>query len=148
MSTPPVTQAAVRKFWCDSYQSMLRSQKDVTRNEALAMEIVGAHPEFHKDLEQGWASVAKVYQDSHANPFLHLSLHLSVREQLSADMPPGIRALFSELSTAMKSAHEAEHALAECVGHALTRAATLQKPLDPEIYLAEVERRLIEARSH
>ena len=69
------------------------------------------------------------------NPFLHLSLHLAVSEQLSIDQPPGIRALVKTLEQKLGSAHEAAHQAQECLAEALWRAQRAGQPPDQQAYL-------------
>ena len=75
------------------------------------------------------------------NPFLHLSLHLSIEEQLSMDQPPGIVAHFAQLKVRHRGdRHAAIHVILECLGETLWRANREQKPLDAAAYLACLER--------
>ena len=74
------------------------------------------------------------------NPFLHLSLHLAVAEQLAIDQPPGIRAQFERLRTARGDEHAALHAVLECLGEVLWSAQRHGTPPDAALYLACLER--------
>ena len=95
----------------------------LTPLEALITDVIGAHPEYHGivahaetalEFEQNAAAVA-----SAENPFLHMGLHLAVREQLSIDRPPGIRDLHRQLQAQLGEAHLAEHALMEALAEEL-----------------------------
>jgi hypothetical protein len=69
------------------------------------------------------------------NPFLHLSLHLAVEEQLSIDQPPGIRARFEALTRKLGSEHDAKHGVLECLGETIWQAQRKGTPPDQEAYL-------------
>ena len=73
------------------------------------------------------------------NPFLHLSLHLAIQEQLSIDQPPGIRDAYERLCRKLTDEHEAQHRLLECLGETVYRAQTASAPVDPQEYLAAVQ---------
>ena len=74
------------------------------------------------------------------NPFLHLSLHLAVAEQLAIDQPPGIRAQFERLRAARGDEHAALHAMLECLGEVIWSAQRQRAPPDAALYLACLER--------
>ena len=69
-------------------------------------------------------------QDGDVNPFLHLSLHLAVAEQLTIDQPPGIVAHFERLRPRRGSEHDALHAIVECLGEIIWEAQRLGTPPD------------------
>ena len=69
------------------------------------------------------------------NPFLHLSLHLAVAEQLAIDQPPGIRAEFERLRAARGDEHAALHAVLECLGEVMWRRSGNGTPPDAKLYL-------------
>jgi hypothetical protein len=71
----------------------------------------------------------------HVNPFLHLSLHLAVAEQLAIDQPPGIRAQFERLRAAKGSEHAALHAVLECLGEVIWQSQRTNAPPDGALYL-------------
>lgn len=74
------------------------------------------------------------------NPFLHLSLHLAVEEQISIDHPRGIREAFHALARRLDDPHAAKHQLLECLGEAVWHAQQAGNQLDPEAYLEAVKR--------
>jgi hypothetical protein len=69
------------------------------------------------------------------NPFLHLSLHLAIEEQLSIDQPPGIRAIFAQLLERHGDRHAALHVILDCLGETVWRANQDQAPPDGNAYL-------------
>src|SRR5688572_4816243 len=89
--------------------------------EALALEVILLHPEYHQALGQPALSRDKDYFDE-SNPFLHMSLHVALEEQLSIDQPPGIAARFQALLSRFQDRHEALHQALECLAETVWRA--------------------------
>ena len=77
------------------------------------------------------------------NPFLHLSLHLAIHEQVSIDQPPGIRGAFNALRE-KRDAHAAEHVLLECLGEIIWRAQREGGGMDALAYVESIKRRASE----
>ena len=115
----------------------------MTPLELLAADWMARHPEYHRVLGDEEAAVAFQYSpdSGHENPFLHLSLHLSIQEQISIDQPRGIRAAWQALLTRTGSAHDAAHALIDCLAQAIWQSQRGNRPIDELAYrraLAEV----------
>jgi hypothetical protein len=70
-----------------------------------------------------------------SNPFLHLGLHLAIREQVATDRPAGITAIHAALARRLGSAHQAEHRMIECLGEALWHSQRSGRPPDEAAYL-------------
>jgi len=111
--------------------------------EAIALELILLHPEYHRVLDDPESSLAREYfpEDGQTNPFLHLSLHLALEEQLSIDQPPGIARHFAALAVHRGERHAALHEALECLGETLWRAQRDRAPLDAIAYLECLERR-------
>jgi len=112
--------------------------------EALICDVIGVHPEYHAVVSDTGSTVGFEADASGAvhNPFLHMGLHLAVREQLSIDRPPGIRQLHGQLQARLGSAHDAEHALMEALGETLWQAQRSGTAPDEGQYLALARKRL------
>jgi len=108
--------------------------------EALALEAILAHPEYHAVLEQPERTRTKDYGDE-ANPFLHMSLHVALAEQLSIDQPPGIAQRFARLLARAGERHAAMHEAIECLAETVWRAQRDGLPPDAAAYLECLERR-------
>lgn len=132
----------VRQFFCLAWQKFQR-REPLTPLEALAADWVVEHPEYHADLDDLQAALARDYsvEAGRTNPFLHLSMHLSIEEQVSIDQPPGIAAAFSQLAQRCDSRHDAMHQVMECLGEALWRAQRDQAPIDAQAYIEAVKKR-------
>jgi hypothetical protein len=108
--------------------------------EGLALEVILAHPEYHAVLDAPERYQERDYTDE-ANPFLHLSLHLALEEQLSIDQPPGIARRFQVLLSRFGDRHEALHQALECLAETLWRSQRAGAPPDAAAYLSCLERR-------
>ena len=110
--------------------------------EKIAAGLIAKHPEYHATLAAPERHVDRDYapEAGDINPFLHLSLHLAVAEQLAIDQPPGIRAHFERIRDARGDEHEALHAVIECLGEVIWQAQRTRTPPDAQIYLACLER--------
>ena len=140
MFTP--SQADVRRFFCAVHAKHQQGQP-MEAIEVLASEWIQRHPEYHADLADVDAALRQMQQpsDTRENPFLHLSMHLSISEQCSIDQPPGIRAAFNTLQSRRGDRHEALHAVLECLGEMLWRAQRSKLPPDGEAYVDCVRRK-------
>ena len=142
MFTP--SQHDVRQFFCGA-AAKLRLGQPLTPLEEMAARWIAEHPEYAADLVDAGAALASVFtvDDGRTNPFLHLSMHLSISEQVGIDQPRGIRQAFELLAARRGSAHEAQHSLMECLGEMLWTSQRSGLPPDGEAYMACVRRRAI-----
>ena len=109
----------------------------------LAADWIAAHPEYHAQLADLDAALAAVYdvEDGRTNPFLHLSMHLTITEQVSIDQPRGIKQAYELLAARLGSAHDAQHEVMECLGEMIWTSQRSSAPPDGEKYLECVRRR-------
>lgn len=140
MFTP--SQHDVREFFCEAYRKQ-RERLPLTPMEATASDWITQHPEYFDELADLPAALAAVYdvEAGRSNPFLHLSMHLSITEQISIDQPSGIKQAFELLSRRLGSAHEAQHGVMECLGEMVWASQRSGLPPDGEKYLECVRRR-------
>ena len=117
------SRGQARRFLTDAWASY-RAGAPLSALERMAVQIIAAHPEYHTIVETPDESVEREFrvEDGAVNPFLHLSLHLAIDEQLSIDQPAGIRAHFERLRASRGDAHAAQHVLLDCLGEALWNA--------------------------
>ena len=110
--------------------------------EQTAAQLAAMHPEYHALLENPDAHIERDYrpEQGEVNPFLHLSLHLAVAEQLAIDQPPGIVAQYERLRAARGDAHAALHAVLECLGEVVWQAQRHGGTPDARLYLDCLER--------
>ena len=132
----------VRAFFCEARRK-LRAGEPLTPLEAIAADWIGEHPEYEADLDDAQAAQAATYpvEEGRTNPFLHLSMHLSISEQVSIDQPRGIKQAFELLRARRGSAHAAQHEVMECLGEMLWESQRSGRPPDGERYIDCVRRR-------
>jgi hypothetical protein len=130
-----------RRFLIDAW-AKFRGQRPLTGLEQMAADLIALHPEYHAVLEAPERSLDRDWspESGDVNPFLHLSLHLAVAEQLAIDQPRGIRAQFERIRAARGDEHAALHAVLECLGEVVWTAQRHRTPPDPALYIACLER--------
>ena len=110
--------------------------------ETLASQWIAEHPEYHADFSNVEDALGKVYTNAQgqSNPFLHLSMHLSISEQCSIDQPRGIRQAVELLTHRRNSLHVAHHETMECLGKMLEESQSAGRTPDGDAYIACVQR--------
>ena len=136
------SQADVRRFFCAVY-AKARDGQPLEAIETLASLWIAEHPEYHAALADVDAALKAMGtpDPSDANPFLHLSMHLSISEQCSIDQPRGIRQAVELLAARLGDLHAAHHEAMECLGQMLADAQSSGRAPDGEAYVACVQRR-------
>ena len=135
------SQADVRRFFRAVYAKAQTGQA-LQAIETIASLWVDEHPEYHGDLADMEVALRQMpdASDARGNPFLHLSMHLSISEQCSIDQPRGIRQAVELLTHRTDSLHEAHHAVMECLGTMVWESQRSGRPPDGETYVACVQR--------
>lgn len=130
-----------RRFLIDAW-AKYNAGAPMSDLEKIAAGLIAKHPEYHTTLASPERHVDRDYapESGDINPFLHLSLHLAVAEQLAIDQPPGIRAHFERIREARGDEHDALHAVIECLGEVIWQAQRTRTPPDAQVYLACLER--------
>jgi hypothetical protein len=115
----------------------------MTALETLAGQWIAEHPEYHAELADAEQALSRMYEveDGRSNPFLHLSMHLSISEQCSIDQPRGIRQALELLTVRRQSLHEAHHEAMDCLGRMIWESQRSNRPPDGPAYLDCVQRR-------
>ena len=110
--------------------------------EAQVADVIALHSEYHAALERGDDALDRDYtpESGQSNPFLHMGLHLAVRDQIATDRPAGIRKAFQSVAARLGSEHEAEHRIIECLAEAMWEAQRSGRPPDEAAYLQRVLR--------
>ena len=136
------SQADVRRFFC-AVDAKQRGSLPLDAMETIAGRWIDQHPEYRTDLADEAAALAAIYtvDEGRTNPFLHLSMHLSISEQVAIDQPAGIRPAFDSLVARLGSAHAAQHEVMECLGTMLWEAQRGGRPPDGAAYVDCVRRR-------
>mgnify|MGYP000659162864 FL=1 len=136
------SQADVRRFFCSVYAKW-RDGQPMDALETLASQWVAEHPEYHTDFSNVDAALERMYEvkDGKTNPFLHLSMHLSVSEQCSIDQPRGIRQAVELLTAKRDSLHDAHHETMDALGQMIWESQRSGRPPDGQAYIDAVQRR-------
>lgn len=136
------TRDQARRFFIDAWRKD-RAREVLTPLEDIAAGIVRLHPEYHTLLEHADDALARDWtpESGEANPFLHLSLHLAIEEQLSIDQPIGIRAAFEAMLAKRGDRHAALHAVLECLGETIWKAQRNGGAFDGAAYLDCIRRK-------
>jgi hypothetical protein len=136
------TQQEVRQFFCDAYRKQ-RMGEILTPLETMAASWVAQHPEYFDLLEDADKAQAADFSIDRgdSNPFLHLSMHLSIAEQVSIDQPKGVRDAFIALATRLGSEHDAHHVMMEALGEMIWNAQRSGLPPDGDAYVTALKRK-------
>ncbi len=148
MFNPSRDQA--RRFFIDAWHKHLHPGTasliagPLTPLEDVAVDLIEQHPEYHALLADAENALAKDWtpEMGELNPFLHLSLHLAIEEQISIDQPPGLRALFEQLKLRRPDRHAALHDVLECLGEVVWKAQREHAQPDGAAYLEAVRKRI------
>jgi len=136
------TRDQARQFFIDAWAKR-RQGTVLTALEAVAADLVAEHPEYHTLLEDP-EGVHKDFtvEDGQINPFLHLSLHLAIHEQLGINQPPGLREAYDAcLARHGGDRHAALHDVLEALGETIYEAQRSGIPPDGLVYVERVRRR-------
>jgi len=126
----------IRQVYLKVWQKM-QNQSVLEPLEAIIADVIKLHPEYHSMLETGETAKQKDFspEDGQTNPFLHMGMHITLREQAGGDRPAGILDIYQKL-VQQKGIHETEHAMMECLGQTLWNAQRNNALPDENTYLA------------
>jgi hypothetical protein len=126
-------------MYADTWQK--RCEKTpLTPLEAQIADVIECHPEYHADVMSDELNKDYSPDAGKTNPFLHMGLHLGIREQITTNRPPGIASVYSALSARIGDAHLAEHRMIDCLAEALWEAQSQNTAPDEQKYLASLHR--------
>ena len=133
----------IRMAYAEAWAKHL-ARSPLTALEATIVDVIGVHPEYQVIVSEAQAAIAFEPNTltGAENPFLHMGLHLAVRDQIAVDRPPGVRELHRALQAQHGDPHRAEHALMEALSEALWQAQRNGRPPDEGYYLALARRGL------
>jgi len=142
MSIHGESRSDTRQTFFDVWQKM-QTGVPMTALETLIADVIRMHPEYHALLDRGIGALDKDWmpEGGETNPFLHLGLHIAIREQLSIDRPPGIKAAYEALLQKTRDQMQTEHLMLECLGETLWRAQRENRIPDEQFYLRLVRER-------
>jgi hypothetical protein len=125
-----------RRFFVQVRQKFHKKQA-LEPLEQLILDVILAHPEYDYILEKGEAMLDEEFgpEQGRMNPFLHMSMHIAIKEQIQTDRPAGLRRVCEELLAKIGDTHEMEHAVMECLGESLWLAQRNNTLPDEAAYL-------------
>lgn len=126
----------LRQHYADIWQKARNNQPLDALEKQIAV-VIEQHPEYHKMLENR-QHIKNEYlpEMGETNPFLHMGMHLGIREQVATDRPSGIAQVHKKLSLKLGSVLEAEHAMMDCLAEALWHSQKYQQAPDETAYSA------------
>ena len=134
-------RSSLRRMYVEAWRKH-RESLPVEPVEAQIIGVIELHPEYWQPLESGVEELERDYnpEDGKINPFLHMGLHLAVREQVATNRPAGIADVHRHLAGSLGDVHAAEHAMIECLGEALWQAQRAGRAPDETAYLEALRR--------
>jgi hypothetical protein len=129
----------LRRMYLDAWRKFSEKQP-LEPLEAQLAAVIAEHPEYLQVIEAGEAAVAAEFtpESGRQNPFLHMGLHLAIREQVATDRPRGIAEVHRTLSTRLGDAHSAEHTMLEALAETLWEAQRSNRAPDEQAYLEKL----------
>ncbi|MDP2154193.1 MAG: DUF1841 family protein [Methylotenera sp.] len=132
-----------RQFLFDAW-AKFKQHSPLSDLEKIAVEVMQMHPEYHTILDAPERYMQQQYfpEQGETNPFLHLSLHLSVIEQISINQPIGIGQIYEKLKLKHSDQHMAQHDILECLAETIWQSQRNNTPLDSAHYLGLLQQRV------
>ena len=127
----------LRTMYRDAWKKFC-DKAPLTPLEDRIAAVVEWHPEYHDDVMAGDLGKDYTPDGGTTNPFLHMGLHLGIREQVATDRPPGIRAVYTDLLEKSGDAHAVEHRMIDCLAETLWEAQSRNTAPDEQEYLARL----------
>ena len=124
----------LRQMYVDAWRKS-EAGEIVSPLEAQIAQVVSDHPEYQDMLTPEALEESFTPEDGKTNPFLHMGLHLAIRDQVATNRPPGIAAVFKDLAAKSGDAHAAEHKMLDCLAQALWEAQAANAPPDEQKYI-------------
>lgn len=127
----------VRQFFFDTW-AKFKQHAALTDLEKIALQVIQLHPEYHAVLDTPERYMNQQYfpEMGETNPFLHMSLHLSIIEQISINQPVGMRDIYDKLLQRHGGdSHMAYHDMIDCLAETIWQAQRNQTTLDNAVYL-------------
>ncbi len=121
-----------RQFLANAWQKFL-DKKVLDPLEDQLTQVIEMHPEYHKlinDVESEYFP-----EQGEVNPFLHINLHLSLREQLSINQPTGINEYYQKILNKVQDPHEVEHKMMDCIAQMIFSSQKNNQPMDHQAYI-------------
>ena len=129
----------LRQMYADAWRKAQGAEL-LSPLEAQIAQVIEDHPEYQAALSDEAREASFTPEAGKTNPFLHMGLHLAVRDQVATDRPPGISIIFQQLVKKYSKTHEAEHRMLDCLAETLWEAQNRQGPPDEQKYLERLRK--------
>ena len=129
----------LRKMYADAWRKRCNAQA-LSPLEAQIADVVESHPEYHDAVGSDVLDKDYTPEGGQTNPFLHMGLHLGIREQVATDRPAGIASVYKTLAARSGDAHAAEHQMIDCLAETLWEAQSQNCAPNEELYLRRLQR--------
>ena len=129
----------LRQMYADAWRKSC-AQEVLSPLEVQIAEVIEQHPEYHPIIGESNVEAPFSPDDGQENPFLHMGLHLALREQVSTDRPAGIAAIQRQLLHKLGSQHDAEHCMIEVLAETLWEAQSSNSAPNEAKYLERLRR--------
>ena len=124
----------LRRMYVDAWRKS-NAGEIMSPLEAQIAQVVSDHPEYQEMLTPEALEESFTPEGGKTNPFLHMGLHLAIRDQVATNRPPGIAAVFKDLAAKAGDPHVAEHKMVDCLAETLWEAQGRNAPPDEQKYL-------------
>lgn len=132
-------RSELRKMYADAWKKRCE-RLPLSPLDAQIADVIESHPEYHADVTGEDLGRDYTPDGGKTNPFLHMGLHLGIREQVATNRPAGITAVHAAVATKLGDAHAAEHAMIDCLAETLWEAQSSNQPPDEAKYLERLQR--------
>ncbi len=129
----------LRRMYADAWRKRC-DELPLSPLETQIADVVAMHPEYHDDITSDDLDRDYTPDGGRTNPFLHMGLHLGLREQVSTDRPAGIADVYKTVVARLGDIHAAEHQMIECLAETLWEAQSANQPPDEKKYLERLRR--------
>ncbi|HVY22010.1 MAG TPA: DUF1841 family protein [Steroidobacteraceae bacterium] len=129
----------LRQTYVDAWQKH-QNKLPMSPLEAQIADVIALHPEYHALFEDSDNALGKDWtpEQGASNPFLHMGLHLAIRDQMATDRPAGVRMIYQRLQN-REQPHDVEHRMIECLAEMLWYAQRNGMPPDEHAYLEKLK---------
>ena len=128
----------LRRMYVDAWRKS-EAGEIMSPLEAQIAQVVSDHPEYQEMLTPEALEESFTPEDGKTNPFLHMGLHLAIRDQVATNRPSGIAAIFKDLAAKAGDPHAAEHKMVDCLAETLWEAQGRNAPPDEQQYVERLK---------
>ena len=132
-----------RRFFFQVWNNFRKGNRQLEPLGELVLDVILSHPEYHQYLanEEDAVTADFMPESGQTNPFLHMGMHIAIKEQVGSNRPEGISTLYQEfLNSTWQDSHELEHGMMECLGEILWQAQRNNALPDEQAYMECLKR--------